>query len=149
MKKEMKEHNVSHFILSFVFQFSLGLEWCESIWAPAKLGVFWQSHVSEVVVQREGILIEGFCWDPIWFSGSRSLEYKITTDKMVTWQKYPYPGPEWVRAPHVFPVQSQGKRLMNKNVFLFLITISSKWLYFCVSQLWELGILDATWILTF
>lgn len=26
MKKEMKERNVSHFILSFVFQFSLGLE---------------------------------------------------------------------------------------------------------------------------
>lgn len=68
---------------------------------------------------------------------------------MVTWQKYPYPEPEWVRAPHVLPVQSQGERLLTKDVFLFWIIVGSGWLYFCMSQLWELGILDAIWIFTF
>lgn len=52
-------------------------------------------------------------------------------------------------APCTFPVQSQGKSLMNTNVFLFLITVSCKWLSFCMSQLGELGILDAIWIFTF
>lgn len=75
-----------------------------------------------------GMLIEGFCWDPTSFSGSRSLlkPYKIPTDKNVNMTKIPIPGPRESRSFTSVPAQSQGKRLMSKNVFLSLITVSSK-----------------------